>query len=220
MPTLRAFIFDLDGVITDTAEYHYRAWKKLADEENMPFTREDNDQLRGVDRRQSLLLLLKGRVLTEAQMQDWMTRKNDYYRGYLGDITPADLLPGVENFLHEARDTGIKLGLASASKNAKDVIQNLGIGALFHVIGDGYSVTKAKPAPDLFLFVADQLSATPSESVVFEDAEAGIEGALAAGMYAVGLGPASRLGKSHLVLPDLKDVHVNDVINALPAVPC
>src|SRR5689334_13652491 len=117
MPVITAFIFDLDGVITDTAEYHYRAWKRLADEEGIPFTREDNDQLRGVSRRQSLLLLLKGRVLPEDQMEAWMTRKNDYYRAYLQEVTPNDLLPGVDAFLREGRQRGIKLGLASASKN-------------------------------------------------------------------------------------------------------
>src|SRR5690349_19330070 len=96
-----AFIFDLDGVITDTAEYHYRAWKRLADEEHIPFSREDNDQLRGVSRRQSLLLLLKGRVLPEDQMEAWMARKNDYYRGFLADVSAKDLLSGVKQFLLE-----------------------------------------------------------------------------------------------------------------------
>ncbi len=211
----RAFIFDLDGVITDTAEYHYRAWKKLADEENIPFTREDNDALRGVDRRQSLILLLKGRVLTEEQMQAWMTRKNDYYRAYLNDITPKDLLPGVDQFLKQARSQDIRLGLASASKNAKDAIKNLGIADLFNAIGDGFSVANAKPAPDLFLWVAEQLQVPPAQCVIFEDAEAGIEAAKAAGMFSVGLGPVSRLGKADLVLPALNGVGVGDVMNAL-----
>src|SRR5450432_4058831 len=127
MASVQAFIFDLDGVLTDTAEYHFRAWKRLADEEGVPFTREDNEQLRGVSRRQSLLLLLKGRNLPEAQMESWMTRKNDYYRAFLSDITPSDLLPGVSSFLAEARNRGIKLGVGSASKNARDAIVHLGI---------------------------------------------------------------------------------------------
>src|SRR5947209_3155001 len=114
MAGLLAFIFDLDGVITDTAEFHYQAWKRLADEEHVPFTREDNEALRGVSRRESLLLLLKGRVLPEPQMQEWMERKNNYYRALLKNVTPNDLLPGVSRFLQDAKARGIKLGLGSA----------------------------------------------------------------------------------------------------------
>src|SRR5258708_35056248 len=150
MPSPQAFIFDLDGVLTDTAEYHFRAWKRLADEEGVPFTRDDNEQLRGVSRRQSLLLLLKGRVLPDAQMESWMTRKNDYYRAFLADIAPGDLLPGWSEFLAEAQSRGIKLGVGSASKNARDAIVGLGIMDLFDAIGDGFSVSNPKPAPDLF----------------------------------------------------------------------
>jgi beta-phosphoglucomutase len=217
MPALEAFVFDLDGVITDTAEYHYRAWKRLADEQGIPFTREDNEALRGVSRRQSLLLLLKGRVLTEDQMEAWMTRKNDYYRTYLAEVTANDLLPGVGTFLHEAKACGLKMGLASASKNARDVIEKLGIADLMDAIGDGYSVSNPKPAPDLFVWVAGRLGVYPSRTAVFEDAEAGVEAALAGGMYAVGLGPVSRVGKAHLVLPDLNDAKVSDVLKALTA---
>jgi beta-phosphoglucomutase len=219
MAKAAAFIFDLDGVITDTAEYHYRAWKRLADEEGVPFTREDNDALRGVSRRQSLLLLLKGRTLPEGDMEAWMTRKNDYYRAFLHDVTPKDLLSGVQEFLREARTRGIKLGIASASKNAKDVINNLGILDALDAIGDGNSVSNPKPAPDLFVWVAGRLDSPPAQSVVFEDAEAGVQAALAGGMYAVGLGPASRVGKAHVVLPDLNGAHVDDVLSALPAAP-
>lgn len=216
---ISAFVFDLDGVITDTAEYHYRSWKRLADEESMPFTREDNEQLRGVSRRESLLLLLKGRVLTEPQLQAWMERKNNYYREYLKEISPSDLLPGVHDFLTEARAQGLKLGLASASKNAKDVLTGLQITALFDAVGDGYSVSNTKPAPDLFVWVAGRLDLPPEQVVIFEDAEAGIAGALAAGMYAVGLGPAERVGKAHLILPDLRGAHVQAVLDRLPATP-
>ncbi|MCC7450925.1 MAG: beta-phosphoglucomutase [Anaerolineae bacterium] len=215
MPALEAFVFDLDGVITDTAEYHYRAWKRLADEEGIPFTREDNEALRGVSRRQSLLLLLKGRVLPEDQMEVWMTRKNGYYRSYLTEVTPNDLLPGVGAFLRDAKQRGIKLGLASASKNARDVIERLGIADLMDAIGDGYSVSNPKPAPDLFVWVAGRLGVYPSRTVVFEDAEAGVEAALAGGMYAVGLGPVNRVGKAHLVLPGLNGAKVSDVLMAL-----
>ncbi|MBX3061856.1 MAG: beta-phosphoglucomutase [Anaerolineae bacterium] len=216
---ISAFVFDLDGVITDTAEYHYRSWKRLAEEEGIPFTREDNEQLRGVSRRESLLLLLKGRVLAESQMQEWMERKNNYYRQYLKEITSADLLPGVQAFLTETRAYGLKIGLASASKNAKDVLNGLGIMALFDAVGDGYSVSNTKPAPDLFVWVAGRLDLPPDRVVIFEDAEAGIAGALAAGMYAIGLGPAERVGKAHVILPDLRDAHVQALLDRLPATP-
>jgi beta-phosphoglucomutase len=217
MPTPQAFIFDLDGVLTDTAEYHFRAWQRLADEENIVFTREDNEALRGVSRRQSLLFLLKGRALSEDQMEAWMARKNDYYRAYLNDIKPADLLPGVVDFLNEAKSHGIKLGVGSASKNAREAIQGLGITDVFDAIGDGYSVSNPKPAPDLFVWVAGRLGVPAQNAVVFEDAEAGIEAALAAGMYAVGLGPQSRVGKADVVLPSLESVKLDQIIQALEA---
>jgi beta-phosphoglucomutase len=216
MASPQAFIFDLDGVLTDTAEYHFRAWERLAHEENIDFSREDNEQLRGVSRRQSLIFLLKGRTLPEDQMEAWMARKNDYYRAFLTDISPSNLLPGVADFLHEAQTRGIKLGVGSASKNARDAITNLGIADLFGAIGDGYSVSNPKPAPDLFVWVAGRLGVASMEAVVFEDAEAGIDAALAAGMYAVGLGPANRVGKAHLVLPSLENASVDQVLKGLP----
>lgn len=219
MTTPGAFIFDLDGVLTDTAEYHYRAWKRLADENGLPFTREDNDQLRGVDRRESLRRLLKGKTVPAEQFEAWMTLKNDYYRAFLTEITPTDLLPGVAQFLGEARELGIKLGVASASKNARDVIHNLGILSLLDAIGDGYSVTNPKPAPDLFVWVAGRLNTPPAQTVVFEDAEAGIDAALAGGMFAVGIGPESRIGKAHVVLSGFEGVTARDLLKRLPAAP-
>ncbi len=219
MPKPTAFIFDLDGVITDTAEYHYLAWKRLADEENVPFSRDDNDKLRGISRRESLLVLLKERVLPEHEMEIWMARKNDYYRAYLTRVNPNDLLPGVGPFLREAKASGLKLGVASASKNARQVLTSLGVFDLFDAIGDGYSVSNTKPAPDLFIWVAGRLDAHPNEVVVFEDAEAGVDAARSAGMYVVGLGPESRLGRAHLVLPSLANVQIAQVFEALPTQP-
>jgi beta-phosphoglucomutase len=142
---IHAFIFDLDGVITDTAEFHYRAWQQLADEEGIPFTREDNDQLRGVSRRESLNRILKGRPIEEATAQAWMTRKNDYYLILLNDLAPQDALPGVAEFLDEAGSRGIKIGLGSASKNARMALDKLNLLNKFDAIGDGYSVVNNKP---------------------------------------------------------------------------
>lgn len=215
MSKISAFIFDLDGVITDTAEYHYLAWKRLADEEGLPFTREDNEALRGVSRRESLLRLLKGKVLPEVQMEAYMARKNEYYRAFLARITPADLLEGVAEFLAQARERGIKLGLGSASKNARDVLNGLGITDQFDAIGDGHSVSRTKPAPDLFVWVAGRLNVPPAECVVFEDAEAGIAAGRECGMYTVGIGDPARVGAADLIVPNLASLQLDDLLSKL-----
>lgn len=216
MTEIKAFIFDLDGVITDTAEYHYRAWKRLADEEGLPFTREDNEQLRGVSRRESLLRLLKGREIPEATLQEWMTRKNEYYQAFLDDITPDDRLPGVTQFIDEARAAGLRLGIGSASKNARTVIQRLALSDTFEIIGDGYAVVNSKPAPDLFVWVAGGLRVPVDTAVVFEDAAAGIDAAKAAGCLSVGVGSAG-VDHADLALPDLSNAKVDDILNRLAA---
>src|SRR5512143_1859314 len=136
--TIRGFIFDLDGVLTDTAEYHFRGWKRLADEEGLPFTREDNESLRGVPRRESLLLILKGKTVSEEKLQEMMERKNQYYLEFIHEIKPSDLLPGALRFLEELRAAGLKAAIGSASKNAGEVIERLKIGYLLDAISDGY----------------------------------------------------------------------------------
>ncbi|WP_013324824.1 beta-phosphoglucomutase [Gloeothece verrucosa] len=208
-------IFDLDGVLTDTAEYHYRGWQKLADEEGIPFDRQKNDLLRGLPRRESLLAILGDCTVTEDQLQEMMERKNRYYVQLIEEITPADLLPGVNELLEELQQKEIKIAIASASKNAQTVIERLGIGHLIDVICDGYSVQRSKPAPDLFLYAACQLDLTPDQCIVVEDAASGIDAASLAGMLTVGLGPVERLGKANLVLPNLENVHWADLIAGL-----
>ncbi len=200
------FIFDLDGVLTDTAEYHYWSWQRLADEEGLAFSREDNEALRGVSRRRSLEILLKGKTLPESVMEDYMARKNAYYLEDMERLTPADLLPGAGQFLAAARAEGIVLGLASASKNARMVCERLGILDLFRVIGDGYSVVNAKPAPDLFVWVAGGLGLNPKACTVFEDAEMGIAVAQQGGFYTVGIGPAERVGAAHQISTGLHEL--------------
>lgn len=207
------YIFDLDGVITDTAEYHYLAWKQLADEEGLPFTREDNEALRGVPRRRSLEILLKGKIFPEAKMQVMMEHKNNLYQNLLENITPADLLPGVFQFLETAKSANIRLGIGSASKNAVTVLNRLGITSLFDALGDGYCVVNAKPAPDLFIWVAGRFGLYPTQCFVFEDAEAGVEAALAGGFHAVGIGPFERVGRAHYHLPHgLQDAQITDFL--------
>src|SRR5688572_2549629 len=139
---IQAFIFDLDGVLTDTAEYHYRGWKRLAEELDISFTREANESLRGVPRRESLLLILKDRRYSEEQILEMMERKNRYYLAFIRDISPRDLLPGARELLEEVHAAGLKSALGSASKNAGEVIERLGIASLLDVVADGYSVER------------------------------------------------------------------------------
>jgi beta-phosphoglucomutase len=204
-------IFDLDGVLTDTAEYHYRSWQRLADEVGLPFSREENEKLRGVPRRESLLHIIGDRHFSEDQIQEMMARKNHFYEEFIQTISPQNLLPGALDLLQELRQKQIKIAIGSASKNARTVVERLGIMEYIDAIADGYSVEHSKPAPDLFLYAAQQLGLPPASCVVVEDAASGIDAALAAGMIAVGLGPAERVGKADVVLPDLVDVHFADL---------
>jgi len=215
--TIHGFIFDLDGVITDTAEYHFRAWKKLAEENGWAFDRRENEKLRGVARRESLMLILGEHAseYSEAQIQELMARKNTYYLQFIQEITPRDILPGAKELLAELRAAHFKIALGSASKNARQVLQSLGIENLFDAIADGNSVERQKPAPDLFLFAAKELHLAPNECVVVEDAEAGIEAAKAGGFLTIGLGPPERVGQADAIFPSLEGVHVADLLNAL-----
>ena len=212
---IRGFIFDLDGVLTDTAEYHYRAWKRLADEQGIHFTREDNEHLRGIPRRESLMLILKGRTYPEEKIQEMMERKNNYYLEFIREISPADLLPGARELLEEIRQAGLKSALGSASKNAPDVVRRLGIAGLLDVVSHGGSVTKQKPAPDLFLYAARQLDLQPDECVVVEDAAAGIQAGRAGGFHTLGLGPRERVGEAEIVMDSLQNVRLNEILALL-----
>ena len=215
MANLCAFIFDLDGVLVDTAEYHYRGWKRLADEEGLTFDRKANEALRGISRRESLLLILKGRILPEDKIQEMMERKNRYYVEFIQEITPADMLPGALELLLEIHSAGLKSAIGSASKNTCQVLEHLGIVSLFDAISDGYSVTNPKPAPDLFLHAAYQLGFPPSECVVVEDATAGIQAAQAGGFRSIGLGPPERVSFADLIFPSLANVHLGQILAAL-----
>jgi len=210
---IRGFIFDLDGVLTDTAEYHYRGWKRLADEQGIPFTREDNESLRGIPRRESLMLILKGKMYPEESILEMMERKNKYYLEFIREITPKDVLLGARELLEEIRSAGLRSALGSASKNAPDVIRRLGIQDLLDAVSDGGSVERQKPAPDLFLHAARQLGLRPEECVVVEDAAAGIEAARAGGFLSLGLGPRERVGEADTVLESLAGVHLDKILD-------
>lgn len=214
-PQIRGVIFDMDGVITDTIEYHYQTWQQLADEEGIPFNREANEALRGLSRRDSLLKILGSRSCSEAKIQEMLDRKNRYYLEFIQNMNSDRLLPGVENLLNELRAANIKTGIASASQNVHRVVERLGIGDRIDVITNVYNVNRPKPAPDVFVYAAEELGLLPKECLVFEDAESGVEAALAARMWVVGLGPGDRVGQAHIVLPNLQEVHWQDLVLAI-----
>jgi kojibiose phosphorylase len=201
---IKGFIFDLDGVLTDTAEFHYRAWQKLADEEGIPFNREANEALRGISRRDSLIKIIGELNYSESQIQEMMERKNRYYVEFIQQITPKDLLPGASDLIDELRRHGIKIAIGSGSKNARSVIEKLGIVDKLDAIADGNSVNRSKPAPDLFLYAASQLGLEPADCVVVEDAASGVEAALAGGMRTIGIGSDQRVGAAQIILPSLE----------------
>lgn len=214
MQTPKAIIFDLDGVLTDTSEYHYRAWKRLADEEEIPFTREENDaHLRGVSRRESLLYLLRGRQVPEQQIQVMMERKNRYYSDMIKSMTPNDLVPGGKQLLQEIRNAGIKMAIASVSKNCRVVLEYLDILSVFDGIADGYSVAHSKPAPDIFIYAAGMTGVPTSACLGVEDADAGIEAIKDAGMAALGIGPQERFHRADKVMPTLANTHLQDLLD-------
>jgi beta-phosphoglucomutase len=215
MESIHAFILDLDGVITDTSEFHFLAWQRLANEEGLPFTRQDNEALRGVARRESLNLILKGKPISDATAEAWMERKNDYYVELVKAMSPGDLLPGAGELLAELHAAGLKIAIASSSKNAPLVLDRLHIGSAMDAVVDGTMVARSKPAPDLFLKAAELLGLPPEQCVVVEDAAAGVEAGRAAGMRTLGLGPVERVGTADLVLPNLSTVHLADLLARL-----
>jgi len=214
-PHIRGVILDLDGVVTDTAELHYQAWKRLADEEGIPFDRKINEQLRGVSREQSLKIILGDRKIPPQRFHEMTERKNRYYRELLEGITPSDLLPGALDLIRELRAAGIEVAIGSASKNARTVVERLGLSGEVDALADGHCAQRTKPAPDLFLAAADMLAVPPHECLVVEDAAAGITAALLAGMWAVGLGPVERVGHAHAVFPSLEGIGWERIARAL-----
>lgn len=212
---VQAVIFDLDGVLTDTAEGHYLSWQRVCDEEGIPFTRQMNEQLRGRRRADSLRLILGERQVDEATFNAILARKNAYYLEYLETLTPEALLPGIPQLLDALDAAGIPYAVGSASRNARRVLTQLGVLERFAFVGDGNTVARAKPAPDLFLAIAQALDVSPAASVVVEDAQAGVEAALRGGFGVVGMGPAERVGAAHVVVPDTAALSLDCLQEAL-----
>ena len=212
---IKAFLFDLDGVLVDTAVFHYQAWKRLANEKlGFDISHEFNETLKGISRTESLeRILAQGNAqISEAEKIELATLKNEWYLELIQQMTPADILPGVSEFLAQTRAAGLKIGLGSVSKNAKIILNRVGISGDFDVIIDGNKITKSKPDPEVFLKGADELGFSAAECVVFEDALAGIEAAKRAGMIAVGIGQADILTQADFVFADFTAISFNDFV--------
>lgn len=209
MTPFKAAIFDLDGVIVDTARFHFLAWKRLAEELGFSFTQRDNERQKGVSRMESLEVLLEvGGItgLSPERKEELATKKNEWYKEYLYEMTPSELLPGAKDFLEYLRLRGVSIALASASKNAPIILEKLNITKLFDAIVDGNSVSKAKPDPEVFLQAAERLGIPASQCIVFEDAQAGVEGAKRAGMRVVGIGEREILKKAEIVVSGFPEI--------------
>ena len=204
---IKACIFDLDGVIVDTAHYHFLSWQRLAGELGVNFTIQDNERLKGVSRTRSLEILLElGKIrLDERKKEALEEQKNGWFVEYINSMKPDEVFPGVKDLIKRIKDKGIKVALASSSKNAATVIRMIRMASDFEVVVDGTMITHSKPNPEIFLLAASRLHLPPASCVVFEDAEAGVEAALAAGMKCVGVGSPKQLGKANLVIEKTGD---------------
>ncbi len=202
---INAALFDLDGVLVDTAKYHYLAWKRLADRLGFDFTPEHNERLKGVSRMRSLEILLEvgGLNPSQAEREAMASQKNDWYVEMLATLTADDVLPGSREVLTALRARGIKTALGSASRNTPLILSKLGIAPLLDAVIDGNIADRAKPDPQVFLLGAEAVGVAPAECVVFEDAVAGIEAAHAGGMHSVGVGKAENLPEAEMLVPGL-----------------
>jgi beta-phosphoglucomutase len=205
---MKGAIFDLDGVLVDTAKYHFLAWKRLAMELGFDFTQADNERLKGVSRMRSLDILLEvGRYeMSDEEKEAAAAKKNAWYMEYLGTLKQTDMLPGALEYLSRLRCEGVRIALGSASKNAAFILEKLGIGGFFDAVIDGNAVSAAKPDPEVFLKAALALSTTPSDCTVFEDSLAGVQAAKAGGMRVVGVGKPEQLPGADIYVSCLRDM--------------
>ncbi|MFN7250083.1 MAG: beta-phosphoglucomutase [Anaerobacillus sp.] len=214
MTPIKACIFDLDGVIVDTAKFHYLAWRRLAQELGFDFSEEDNERLKGVSRMDSLNILLEigGVELDDAKKEELAQKKNDWYVELISDMDESEILPGTTEFLTMLREAGIKISLGSASKNARTILTKIGLIEMFDAIVDGTHISKAKPDPEVFLLGAKELGVEPNECVVFEDAFAGVEAAINAGMYVIGIGSKETLHRANDVVASLAEMTLDRLV--------
>lgn len=212
-----AWIFDLDGVIVETAQFHYKSWKKLADTLEIPFNETKNESLKGVSRSQSLqkILAMDDRTISDKEFQQLMDQKNEWYQGYISKLTPEDILDGIPAFLHQLKEMGAKLAIGSSSKNAEFIVNYLQLNDLFDVIIDGTKVTKTKPHPEVFLKGASALNVNPENCIVFEDALSGIHAAKEAGMRCIGVGTEDNLNEADHVIASFKELTPKKLLSRL-----
>lgn len=218
MQTIQAVIFDLDGVIVSTDELHFRAWKALADAEGIPFNRQDNERLRGVSRMESLEIILERatRTYTNEEKEAMATRKNDAYRASLASLSPADMLPGVMPVLGELRARGIKMAIGSSSRNARPILEAIGLADAFDGVADGTHITRSKPDPEVFTLAGRMLGIAPQHCLVVEDAEAGVDAGLAAGMPVLAVGAATAHPDATFKAPDLAHLDLDSLLGQDP----
>ena len=206
---IQAMIFDLDGVLVDTAKFHYLAWKRLADEWfHMDFTEADNERFKGVNRVACMEILrdMAGATLDAEQFEEGMRLKNGWYVDMVEGMTPADVLPGARDYVESQREKGILCAIGSASKNCRLVLERTALFGLFDTVSDGTVVTRAKPDPEVFLKAAEMMGADPKHCVVFEDAQAGIDAAKAGGMRCCAIGQSDVLAGYDWIFPSLSAV--------------
>lgn len=208
MTKIRGLLFDLDGVLVDTAKYHFLAWKQLADSLGIEFTLKDNERLKGVSRMASFDIILEigHRTMTQEEKETCCAKKNENYVGYIRQLRQDELFPGVKQFFESAHANGYRIALGSASKNSMLILNRLGIAEMFDAIIDGTKVSRAKPDPEVFLAGAQALRLQPKECIVFEDAVAGVQAAHNAGMKAVGIGTRENLPEADIVIEGLQNV--------------
>ncbi len=213
---IKGIIFDLDGVIVDTAKYHFKAWQRMASELGVEFTERENEQLKGVSRRGSIdkILAWGGITLPEEEIERWMKIKNEWYLEYIEKMNHSEILPGAAEIIQEAKDQGLKISLGSASKNSKFILDRVDLLDQFDALVDGTVVSASKPDPEVFLTGAKLLGLEPGECLVFEDAVSGVEAAKNGHMKVVGVGDPQLLGAADLVVPDLKDLRLKEDIIA------
>lgn len=211
---IKACIFDLDGVLVDTAKYHYRAWRRLANELGFDFSEAENERLKGVSRMESLntILVLGAVEKTEQEKESLARQKNKWYVALIAGMTPGEILPGVTHFLAELKRKDIAIGLGSASKNARTILERTELLPWFDAIIDGNSTSRSKPHPEVFLLAAQALGVAPCDTIVFEDAEKGIEAALAGGFRTVGVGDPAVLTNAAVVIPGFAGIGLHDCL--------
>lgn len=214
---IKALLFDLDGVIVDTAKHHFLAWKELADKLGIEFTKKDNERLKGVNRMRCLeiILSLENLTFSSSEKETFCQEKNENYLNLISYLTEEDVLPNVREFILDAHEQGYKIALGSASKNSRFILEKLNLLSLFDVVVDGTSVKEAKPNPEVFLFGAKELEVEAKECLVFEDAFSGIEAAHRAGMIAVGVGKPENLPEAELCIESFEGINIKQLINKL-----